>query len=199
MKMARKRIHRLTKEDLRDIRCRVRLAIRKKWIAESEREDFEQELVVCLLRAIKQFQRCKGRWSTYRGFLLKTALYDLLRRQAGPGSYESRKADFSIDDPLPTEQGNPEGLFWRDVINQDGVFADGTEKADEYERLDLIIEVRDAIAAMPRHLQRLSRILMAGDTSSKPALAKRLHVSTRTVFYWFEELKMFLFARDLGN
>ena len=196
--MARKKIHHLTGEDIRDIRYRVQSAIRKKLIPESERDDLEQELTVCLLQAVKQFNRRKGRWSTYRGFLLRTSLCDLLRRQTGPRSYEGRKANFSIEDPVPNEQGNPESLLWRDVINQDGVFADGTEKMEEYERLDQIIEVRNAIAAMPRHLQRLSRALMSGGPSSKTALAKRLHVSARTVFYWFEELKMSLLARDLG-
>jgi len=197
--MGRKKIHHLTKEDFQDIRCRVRSAIRKKLIPESEKEDMEQELTLCLLRAVKQFQRRKGRWSTYRGVLLRTALCNLLRRQTGPTSYEGRKANFSIDDPIPTEQGNSEELLWRDVINQDGLFADGTEKAEEYERLVLVTEIRDAIAAMPKHLQRLSRVIISGGSSSKPALAKRLHVSTRTVFYWFEELKMYLLARNLGD
>lgn len=197
--MPRKKNHLVTEEDIHDIRCHIRQAIRKKLIMESDKDDIEQELVVCLLRKTKQFQKSKSSWKTYRRLLVKAALCDLVRRKIGPSSYESRKAPFSIDDPIPMECGESDNILWRDIINQDGVFADGTEHGEEYERLDLIIDVREAVATMPKHLQRLSRVLMEEGAAPKPELAKRLRVSTRTIFYWFDELKVFLLARGFDS
>lgn len=77
--------------------------------------------------------------------------------------------------------------------------ADGTESAEEWKHLEIIIDVQEAIAAMPHHLQKLSRLLMDEDGITKQEIAKRLKVSERQVYYMFAEMKKFLRSRGLDK
>lgn len=189
---------RLTEEDLQNIRCGVQNAIRRKLLTEAEREDVEQELVLRLQEATWQFKREKSRWETFRNILIRTKLLDLIRVRTQPSAYEQRKANFSIDDPIPTPGGEPGELTRKDAISQDGVFADGTERAEEVERLELIIDVREAVALMPRHLKRLSMLMMYSDGCSMQELARKLKVNRRTLFVWRGELREYLSGYGFG-
>ena len=197
--MARKKDYSLTPDDCQDIGCRVRWAIRKKVLHENDRCDVEQELAIFVVKAKGKFCRTEGKWQTFRRTLIKNRLFDLIRARTSPKSYEGRRAPFSIDDPIPTAGGQFDDLLWKDAINQDGVFADGTERGEEIERLDLIMDVRDAVSEMPKHLQRMSYVLMNSGRCSKAELTTELHVSVRTVFYWFDELKKYLSDRGFGD
>lgn len=189
---------RLTEEDLQSIRCGVRNAIRRKLLTEAEREDAEQELVLRLQEATWQFKREKSRWETFRNILIRTKLRDLIRARMQPSAYEQRQAHFSIDDPIPTPDGEQGELTWKDAISRDGVFADGTERAEEVERLELILDVREAVALMPRHLKRLSVLLMHSDGCSKLELAQKLRINRRTLFIWRGELREYLSGYGFG-
>lgn len=198
--MPRKKIMRyLQEEDVLDVHCRVRLAVSKKLLVESEEKDAEQEVILHLIKNLSKFKPRKGNWTTYRGLLIRSKLRELIRLKFQPSSYHSRNASFSIDDPIPTLDGDSQDILWKDTINQDGVFADGTERAEEIERHNVVMDVRIAIAAMPRHLQKLCRFLMYSDGMTTQELSRKFNVTRKTLSSWRAEIKMFLELYGLGE
>ena len=197
--MREREIHQLTEEDFQDIRCRVRDAIRKQLLGESDREDAEQELAIRLMKRGKKFRKSKGEWISFRALIIRSKLHEIIRSKHRPCSYEKRRALFSIDDPVPSALSGSEDILWKDVVNQDGIFADGTENAEELEHLEIIIDVQEAIASMPHHLQKLSRLLMSEDGITKQETAVKLKVSERRIYYMLSELKKFLRNRGFDG
>lgn len=197
--MREREIHQLLEDDFQDIRCRVRSSIRKRLLQESDREDAEQEVAIQVMKKGKRFRKNKGEWSSFRALIIRSKLHEIIRSKHRPYSYERRRVSFSIDDPVPSAQAESEDTLWKDMINQDGILADGTESAEEWKHLEIIIDVQEAIAAMPHHLQKLSRLLMDEDGITKQEIAKRLKVSERQVYYMFAEMKKFLRSRGLDK
>lgn len=197
--MRERELHQLTEEDFQDIRCRVRDVIRKRLLGESDREDAEQEVAIRLMKRGKKFRKNKGGWSSFRALIIRSKLHEIIRSKHRPCSYEKRRVPFSIDDPVPSAQPESENILWMDVINQDGIFADGTESAEELEHLEIIIDVQDAIADMPRDLQKLSRLLMNEHGITKQEIAGKLKVSERRIYYMLSEMKKFLQDRGLDR
>ncbi len=176
----------LRKKDLEFISEIAGKALRINGISEQDIPDIEHDLVLVLARRIHHFNPEVNTWDAFRAVVVQHALTDILRKHTGPDSYYSRMADFTLDDPVPgSKRSDP--VFYRDLVNSDGLIADGTEKAGT-EAANLRMDVRDAIASMPRPLRKMCHAIMLFG-NNKAQIAEYLGVERRTVRIRFAEIK----------
>lgn len=158
--------------------------------------DIEHELVLVLAKRTAKFDSRVNSWKTFRAVVVQRALTDYVRKHIGQDSYFKRKASFTLDDQVPgSKRSNP--LFYRDLVNSDGVLSDGTERGDA-ERMNTVLDVRAAIATMSPVLRKTCHaIMLLGNNKSK--IAEHLGVERRTVRKRFSEIQKVLILHGFGE
>lgn len=160
-------------------------------VAGIEKRDFadiEHELVLILTKRARKYDSRVNSWKTFRAVVVQRALTDYIRKHNGQESYSKRMAAFSLDDLAPGSKSYAP-VFYRDLVNSDGVLADGTEKDDTDQALRCM-DVRAAISAMPKSLQKICRAIMDGH--NKTELSRRFRISRPTLDSRFEEIRKVL-------
>ena len=156
-------------------------------IHKSDIPDIEHEVVLALARRIAKFDPEIQNWGAFRAIVVYHALTDIVRKYTGPFSEANVIANFTLDDPVPGSFAS-NLLFYRDLVNFDGVIADGTEK-DESERWALIMDVREIVSKMPPDLKRVCMAIMRNGGGRPEDVAGILGISRSTAFRRFQQIK----------
>jgi len=198
MNPKRYRRRNLSEADLKIVHDLVsRKAGRDNIIPENEAEDIEHDIIRRLAARLPQFDPDVNSWKAFRAVVVFHALTDVIRKFGGPDFHRNRNAGFSIDDPVPESDARTP-LFYRDLINSDGVIADGTERG-ESERWARIIDVKLVVASLPEELRLSCQSIMEFDCRTPPQLAAALRISRATAYRRFAEIRQAFVSRGING
>lgn len=196
--MARKRrvLSEISTDDWAGIRSVARNALGVTGILECDLPDIEQELAVQLVRDVRNFRPRKSTWATFRGTVLRHKLTVILRERSRPGARYMRSPQISLDEPFPGNDGNnPEDeTTWLELINEDGIFTDGTEK-DEIPHMGLQIDMANFLHGLPLRLRKVCISLLNRNVTET---ARYLKLSPRSVHRRIEEIRKGMIEAGFG-
>ena len=196
MNPKRYRKRNLSEADLKIIHNLVsRKAGRDGVIPENEAEDVEHDIIRRLVAQIPKFDPDINSWKAFRAVVVYHALTDVIRKFSGPDFHRNRDIGFSIDDPVP-ESNARTPLVYRDLINSDGIIADGTERG-ESERWARIIDVRLVVAGLSEELRLSCQTIMEFNCRTPLQLAAALRISRATAYRRFTEIRRALVSHGI--
>jgi len=140
-------------------------------------EDIEQDLTLDLLERLAKFDPAKATYNTFVARIVERKISKLIRHRMQE-MRDYRREDGSLNDPIDNGRGETSERL--QTISQDEHDArTGRHTRPAAERMDLQIDVRQALAELPQELRRAGELLM----TMPVAQAARAMGIPRSTFY----------------
>jgi RNA polymerase sigma-70 factor (ECF subfamily) len=151
------------------VRWKARSLVGRAGLTRSDREDVEQELKLRLLGPLKRFDRAKGGRMTFARTLVDRFAANIIRDRT-----RAKRGDAVAHEALPEE---------------------GPASADSPDP-GLALDVAAAVEALPKHLRKVARVLMA---ESVAGAARKLRVARATIYARLREIRERAEFQKLGK
>ena len=190
MSRKKKTLNEFSTEDWACIHSIAHSALGIAGILECDLKDIKQDLAIRLIRTVHHFRPRKSTWATYRGTVLRQELTRIIRNRIRPGFRYMRSAQFSLDEPFSCAEGDnsEEAATRSELINEDGLFTDGTEK-DEIPNMNLQIDMADFLHKLPIRLRKICISLLSRNVAET---ARYLKLSPRSLYRRINEIRMLM-------
>lgn len=176
------------------VRKKTRNAIRKSKLPKDDLKDIEQDLMIALLKGMKNYDPSKSSKSTFASLLADTHLNMLYRIRSSP----SRQACFNWQTlNSPVEEENEDVIELIDMVNTDGMLEQENSRSEAPHRAeDIRMDIETVIKKLSENQKQICECLK---TMNVIETAKKMKMTKMTVYRKIRQIRELFSAAGLDS